>query len=81
MSEQGPTGPTIHCGKSFHPIGGELITAGQCFDCLGRLLLMETDADDETLLRVLDTAQFIETLLRQRISGEQPATTAAERHH
>lgn len=74
------TPPPILCGETQSRIGGELISAGQSFDALGRLMLLETDADDETLIRILETFQWIEQL-RSRISDDFPVTTAAERYH
>jgi hypothetical protein len=76
---EGKDGEPIHCGRAFNHIGGELITAGQCFDALGRLMLLETDADQETLLRILGTAELI-AAWRERLSPEIPSITAAQRH-
>ncbi len=70
----------IHCGPSFIRIGAELLTAGQCFDAIGRLMLLQSDADNDTLLKVLETAEYIEAW-RSRLSPDLPTITAAERHH
>lgn len=74
------TQPAIHCGEFSSRIGGELHTATQCFDALGRLMLLHTDADDETLMKVIEIYEFTKGLLA-RISTDQPSTTAAQRHH
>lgn len=69
----------IRAGEFVYQIGGNLHTASQCFDDAGDLLLQRTDADDETLRKVLEISQSIHAL-SARITEDPPAMTAAERH-
>ena len=46
---------------------------------IGRMLVEDTDAPDDTLLKFLDAVETIEAI-HDRIDPDEPALTAAQRH-
>lgn len=69
----------INAGNHIWKIGGEVISAKQSIQELGEALLQHSDADDNTLRRVL-ASQELMIELDIRLSEATPTTTAAQRH-
>jgi hypothetical protein len=67
----------INAGQKCHRLGGEITLASQCIQAIGRILLFDTDASEDTLRSVLEIETRLDTLL-QRITDRQPTITRAQ---